>query len=231
MSRWFRTKVLFRDTTKKQFSSINLFRRSSRAPREFLSNHLVTKNMISSSSYLFSRLSRLHYTTLDNSIGQQQMSSHLNSFSSFCQQNFSTWRRKQKAKKSPYDILNVPKTATDKEIKVAYFKEAKKYHPDLNPNDPKAKEKFQEIAAAYELLSDPQKRRIYDQTGDTQQQYTQYNNPYSNYDAAKHAEDVFRSVQEDIDVVKEALESYFEVFSNCTLFVAFVVNEFSHFTG
>lgn len=42
---------------------------------------------------------------------------------------------------------------------------AKKYHPDLNPNDPKAKEKFQAISAAYELLSDEKRRKIYDTTG------------------------------------------------------------------
>jgi DnaJ-class molecular chaperone len=71
----------------------------------------------------------------------------------------------KKKQKSPYEILNVSKAATEKEIKMAYFREAKKHHPDLNPNDPTAKAKFQEISQAYELLSDTTKRRNYDATG------------------------------------------------------------------
>ncbi|KAJ1438363.1 J-domain from the Dnaj-like protein, partial [Ochromonadaceae sp. CCMP2298] len=70
-------------------------------------------------------------------------------------------------RQSPYDLLKVDKSATDKEIKLAYFREAKKYHPDLNPNDPTAKAKFQRVAAAYEILSDPGRRRTYDFTGST----------------------------------------------------------------
>jgi len=64
-----------------------------------------------------------------------------------------------------YNILGVNKNATPDEIKKAYRKLARKYHPDLNPNDKDAKRKFQEINEANEVLSDPEKRKKYDQYG------------------------------------------------------------------
>ena len=64
-----------------------------------------------------------------------------------------------------YEILGVGKNATDKEIKSSYRKLAKKYHPDLNPNDEKAQEKFKEVNEAYEVLSDPDKKKKYDTFG------------------------------------------------------------------
>ena len=61
-----------------------------------------------------------------------------------------------------YDVLGVKKTAGEDEIKKAYRKLARKYHPDANPDDPKAEEKFKEVSSAYEVLSDPGKRKQYD---------------------------------------------------------------------
>ncbi len=68
-------------------------------------------------------------------------------------------------KRDYYDVLGVAKTASEDEIKRAYRKVAKKYHPDMNPGDKEAEEKFKEAAEAYEVLSDPDKRQKYDQFG------------------------------------------------------------------
>ena len=68
-------------------------------------------------------------------------------------------------KRDYYEVLEVPKTATTEEIKKAYRKKAIQYHPDKNPGDKAAEEKFKEAAEAYEVLSDPQKRQRYDQFG------------------------------------------------------------------
>ncbi len=64
-----------------------------------------------------------------------------------------------------YEILGVNKNASEEEIKKAYRKLARKYHPDLNPNDKEANKKFQQINEANEVLSDPEKRKKYDQYG------------------------------------------------------------------
>ena len=68
-------------------------------------------------------------------------------------------------KRDYYEVLGVAKTATADEIKKAYRKKAIQYHPDKNPGDKEAEEKFKEAAEAYEVLSDPQKRQRYDQFG------------------------------------------------------------------
>ena len=65
-----------------------------------------------------------------------------------------------------YNVLGVTKTATQDEIKKAFKRLARKYHPDLNPNDASAKHKFQEINEANEVLSDPEKRKKYDAYGE-----------------------------------------------------------------
>lgn len=85
-----------------------------------------------------------------------------------------------------YKILGVDKSASPEDVKKAYKKLARKFHPDLNPNDPDAHRKFQEINEANEVLSDPEKRKKYDQYGENwkhadefdaqQQQYRQYQN-------------------------------------------------------
>ncbi|HXL57574.1 MAG TPA: DnaJ domain-containing protein, partial [Chitinophagaceae bacterium] len=64
-----------------------------------------------------------------------------------------------------YEILGVNKNASEEEIKKVYRKLARKYHPDLNPNDKEANKKFQQINEANEVLSDPEKRKKYDQYG------------------------------------------------------------------
>ncbi len=70
-----------------------------------------------------------------------------------------------------YKVLNIDKSATLDDIKKAYRKLARKYHPDLNPDDDQAKQRFQEINEANEVLSDPEKRQQYDQYGQNGPQY------------------------------------------------------------
>jgi len=68
-------------------------------------------------------------------------------------------------KKDYYEVLGVDRNATDDTIKAEYRKKAKKYHPDLNPDDPTAEARFKELGEAYEVLSDKEKRARYDQFG------------------------------------------------------------------
>ncbi len=75
--------------------------------------------------------------------------------------------------KDYYQTLGVQKTASQDEIKKAYRKLARKYHPDVNPDDPNAEEKFKEINEAYQVLSDKDKRQKYDQFGSQWKQYQQ----------------------------------------------------------
>ena len=65
----------------------------------------------------------------------------------------------------PYSVLGVSRDASDDEIKKAYRALAKKYHPDVNPGDKEAEAKFKEATEAYTILSDPEKRKQYDQFG------------------------------------------------------------------
>ena len=69
------------------------------------------------------------------------------------------------AKRDYYDILGIKKGAGDKEIKSAYRKLAKKYHPDMNPGDKNAEKLFKDVTEAYNVLSDEEKRKLYDQFG------------------------------------------------------------------
>src|SRR5690554_7895957 len=69
------------------------------------------------------------------------------------------------AKRDYYEVLGVPKSADEKEVKKAYRRLAMKYHPDRNPGDKEAEEKFKEATEAYEVLSDANRRAAYDQIG------------------------------------------------------------------
>ncbi len=80
-----------------------------------------------------------------------------------------------------YTILGIQKQATSDEVKQAYRKLARKFHPDVNPNNPEAEDKFKDVNEAYEVLSDPAKRKQYDQFGQYYQQggFRPGSNPYA----------------------------------------------------
>lgn len=69
------------------------------------------------------------------------------------------------SKKDYYEVLGLPRTASEKEIKAAYRRLARKYHPDVNQGDRQAEERFKEVAEAFAVLSDPEKRATYDRGG------------------------------------------------------------------
>ncbi len=73
-----------------------------------------------------------------------------------------------------YKILGVDKTIAQKDVKKAYLKRAKQFHPDLHPDDPKAKAKFQALQEAYDVIGDPEKRAKYDKYGEQWQQADAY---------------------------------------------------------
>src|SRR5699024_2722663 len=90
--------------------------------------------------------------------------------------------------KNYYDILGVSKDAGEKEIKKAYRKLAAKYHPDKNPDDDSAEEKFKEVGEAYEVLSDDEKRKLYDRVGKDWKQYQRAGGNGGGFDWSQYAQ-------------------------------------------
>src|ERR1700712_4283436 len=85
--------------------------------------------------------------------------------------------------KDYYATLGVPKTATQKEVKQAFRKMARKHHPDVNPGDKSAESRFKDINEAYEVLGDPGKRKKYDELGSNWRAYEQAPPPPPGYRA------------------------------------------------
>lgn len=84
--------------------------------------------------------------------------------------------------KDYYKVLGVDRNADQETIKRAFRKLARQYHPDANKGDKKAEEKFKEINEAYEVLGDPEKRKLYDQMGNSYRAYQQAGGDPRNYD-------------------------------------------------
>ncbi|XP_074603196.1 dnaJ homolog l(2)tid, mitochondrial-like isoform X2 [Brevipalpus obovatus] len=100
------------------------------------------------------------------------------------------------SKKDYYQILGVPRNASAKDIKKAYFQLAKQHHPDANKGDPESSKKFHEVSEAYEVLSDESKRRTYDQfgTSSTQQGFGQGTSGYQEFHSQVDPEELFRKI-------------------------------------
>ena len=95
---------------------------------------------------------------------------------------------------SYYEILEVEENASSETIKKAYRKQAMKYHPDRNPGNPEAEEKFKDAAEAYEVLSDPHKRSIYDRFGKEGLQSSGYSGPRNSEDIFSHINEMFGDI-------------------------------------
>jgi curved DNA-binding protein len=89
--------------------------------------------------------------------------------------------------KDYYKTLGVEKSATEKDIKRAFRRLARQYHPDVNPDDPQAEERFKEINEAYEVLSDPEKRSKYDRLGADWQRWQQSGGGPGGFDWSRYA--------------------------------------------
>lgn len=111
-----------------------------------------------------------------------------------------------------YTVLEVPKTATQDEIKSAYRKLAMKYHPDRNPGDKAAEEKFKNITAAYDVLGDETKRRQYDEYGSSSASSNPYTNSYGNWQGQRYGWGSW--TQENQDGFGDAFEQWFKAASS-----------------
>lgn len=113
-------------------------------------------------------------------------------------------------KKDYYKILGVSKRFTDEELKKAYRRLAIKYHPDKNPNDKESENKFKEITEAYEVLSNPEKRKLYDRLGDDPFGFGYNSNNYEDDSVFKGFDDLFDRFFSGDNANKEKSSSYKE---------------------
>ncbi|ESN98977.1 hypothetical protein HELRODRAFT_185044 [Helobdella robusta] len=105
------------------------------------------------------------------------------------------------AKRDYYEVLGVNKSSTQKDIKKAYYQLAKKFHPDMNKNDPDAQKKFQEVSEAYEVLSDEGKRKQYDTFGMGSENFSSaagqqgpFRGGFENFHSSVDPEELFRKI-------------------------------------
>ena len=110
--------------------------------------------------------------------------------------------------KDYYKILEINKNATDEEIKKAYRKLAKKWHPDKNLNNPRAEEKFKEIQEAYDVLSDKKKRENYDNPYNFSSE-----DVFSEFDFFKNFKTSSKKQQSDYDFFQD-IENFFKEKNN-----------------
>jgi curved DNA-binding protein len=112
-----------------------------------------------------------------------------------------------------YKVLGVERNSTTKDIRKAYRRLARQYHPDVNPGNKEAEEKFKQINEAYEVLSDDDKRKKYDQLGSSYQQWQQRGGPSSGFDWSQWASgqpgDGYRVEFSDADMGDDAFSEFF----------------------
>eukprot|EP00592_Proboscia_alata_P009533 CAMPEP_0194359250 /NCGR_PEP_ID=MMETSP0174-20130528/6522_1 /TAXON_ID=216777 /ORGANISM="Proboscia alata, Strain PI-D3" /LENGTH=472 /DNA_ID=CAMNT_0039130051 /DNA_START=168 /DNA_END=1586 /DNA_ORIENTATION=- len=150
-SRCISTSILSSDITSiRQGTNSNLSNKHLKSPTRAFKNH----NFINSNSSARFMSSALFTRTINSSfhVSRNNNTSSRRAFSSNNKRDF-------------YDVLGVPRTSNKAEVKKAYFKAAKQYHPDTNKGDETAEQKFKEASEAYEILSDKSKKELYDNYG------------------------------------------------------------------
>src|SRR5438093_1002714 len=113
-----------------------------------------------------------------------------------------------------YEILGVPRNAKDDDVKKAYRKLARKYHPDLNPNNKSAEEKFKEIQEAYEVLGNADKRKKYDQLGANWKNGAEFTPPpdWGGFQGGINIDDLFERGRRQQSQQSSPFSDFFEMF-------------------